>query len=168
MHANNPNEDHNTEDQTTMCKVHYRRLHCSFTQHGSERQFENSVSTSFQPAQLLFQVCSSSPNYSGRSSFIKSFMQPIFNCRNSNKEQEVAQGSWSKLLWNMKKTPHLFTHYQYFPNSNINNELGNNSYSGRSLIYPTGVPSREAGPGTGCVKFLWLLPAKHCTFPSTK
>lgn len=37
-----------------------------------------------------------------------------FQCRNSNKEQEVAPGSWSSLLQNMGKKPsHLFTHYHY-------------------------------------------------------
>lgn len=81
------------------------RLHSSFTQHRSERQFGNLFSSLFQPVQLLFQACSPNPNYSGRPSFIKSFTQPIFNCRNSNKEQAVAPGSWSKLLWNIKKNP---------------------------------------------------------------
>lgn len=146
------------------------RLHSSLTQHRSERQFGNWVSLLFKSVQLLFQICSPSPNYSGRPNFIKSFTQPICNCRNSNKDQEVAPGSWSELLQNMKKhpTPIYTLPLQYFPKSNTNNELGIHSHSGKSLIYPTGVPSTKAKPGIGCVKFLWLLPAKHCTFPSLK
>lgn len=73
MHTNNPTEDHNTnnEDQSTICKVHHYRLYSSFNQHGTERQFQDSVSMLFQLAQLLFQVCNSSPHISGKAQFHK-------------------------------------------------------------------------------------------------
>lgn len=67
------------------------------------------------------------------------------------------------------KEKKLFTHYSISPTViQITKLATTHSYSGQSVNYPTGVPSRNARPGIGCNQLLWLLTAKHCTFPSLK
>lgn len=67
------------------------------------------------------------------------------------------------------KEKKLFTHYSISPTViQIMNLATTHSYSGQSVNYPTGVPSRNARPDIGCNQLLWLLTAKRCTFPSLK